>query len=177
MCRLVLVVAVLPFTACAPLAFSTEVKGETVVLGNAMQPTLNVFPAIGGMNDLDFNANREFLNASVKRENVSAVSVQSVTVKILTPENQDFSFLESLQLVAQATDNSAVFAEKLDIRTLDLTAPTPTLTMDVKPVDLAPYVTAPIMSIVMRGKGKTPVGDTRLEVKVKLFVSASAKRQ
>ena len=39
-------------------------------------------------------------------------------------------------------------------------------------VDLAPFITAPIVSVVVRGKGTQPPKDTRLEVKLKLRVSA-----
>lgn len=165
------------FAACAPLTFSTEVKGEAVVLGNAMPVALNVFPSLGGMSDLDFNANREFLNAAVTRDNVSAVVVESVNVKILSPSDQDFTFLDTLQLVARASDKEVLFAEKLNVKDVDLKAPNPTLALDIQLVDLAPYVSAPIMSIVMRGKGRQPLNDTRLEVKVKLRVSAAGTRK
>lgn len=174
MSRLLLVA--LLASACSPLTVGTEVKGEAVVLGNAMQAALNIFPTIGGMNDLDFNNSREFMAASITRDNVSSASVESVSVKILSPADQDFTFLDTLQFVARAGDKEEIFAERLAVKDLDLPAPSPTLAMDVKGVELAPFVGAPIMSIVMRGKGRQPPADTRLEVKVKLRVSAGTKR-
>lgn len=164
-------------SACSPLTVGTEVKGEAVVLGNPMQGALNIFPTIGGMNDLDFNNSREFMQASITRANVSAASVESVSVKILSPSDQDFRFLETLQFVARAGDKEEIFAERSGVKDLGLEAPSPTLAMDVKLVDLAPFVSAPIMSIVMRGKGTQPPNDTRLEVKVKLRVSAAAAKR
>lgn len=176
MSRLALSAAVALISGCAPLTFGTEVKGEAVVLGSAMPGALNVFPAIGGMNDLDFNNSREFMNASITRDNVSAASVESVSVKILSPADQSFAFLDTLQFVARAGDKEEIFAERFEVKDLGLEPPSPTLAMDVKLVDLAPFVGAPIMSIVMRGKGRQPTTDTRLEVKVKFRVSAGAKR-
>ena len=158
---------------CGPLTFDTEVKGESVIPGNALAPPLNVFPSLGGLSDLDFNANREFQSHAVTRDRVTSVAVESVTFKLLSPSDQDFTFLNTVQLVARAGDKEVVFAEKLDIVDLPLPAPNPTLSLDLKAVDLTPFVTAPIVTVIMRGKGKQPPKDTRLEVKVKLRVSAT----
>lgn len=161
------------FAACSPLTFGTELKGEAVVTGNPLTPPLNVFPSLGGLNDLDFNSNREFQNQKVTRASVSSVIVEGVTLKILSPSDQNFTFLTSVQLVARAGDKEVLFAEKLNVGELALAAPNPTLALDLKTADLTPFVTAPLMSVVLRGKGQYPQKDTRLEVKVKLRVSAS----
>ncbi len=158
---------------CGGFTFGTEVKGEMVITGNAARPPLNVFPALGGLNDLDFNANREFQNERVTRDRVTGVAVESVTFKVLSPSDQDFTFLNSLQLVARAGDQELLFADKQNIDGLALMAPNPALSLELKMVDLTPFVTAPIVSLVLRGKGTQPTKDTRLEVRVKLRVSAS----
>jgi hypothetical protein len=158
---------------CGPLTFGTEVKGESVIPGSSLALPLNVFPSLQGLNDLDFNANREFQIQGVTRDRVTGVAVESVTFKILSPSDQDFTFLNTVQLVARAGDKEVVFAEKVDIADLPLPAPNPTLSVDLKSVDLTAFITAPIITVVLRGKGKQPPKDTRLEVKVKLRVSAS----
>lgn len=173
MARLLSSALIFVLAGCGSLTFGTELKGESVITGNMLMPALNVFPAVGGLNDLDFNANREFQNAKVSREAVTNVAVESVTFKILSPSDQDFSFLQQIQLVARAGDQETTFAEKLNIKDLTPPAPNPTLLLDLKSVDLTPFITAPIVTIVLRGKGNQPLKDTRLEVKVKLRVSAS----
>ncbi len=173
MARLLSSALVFALTGCGPFTFGTEVKGESVVAGNLLAPPLNVFPSIGGMNDLDFNANREFQNDKVTRDRVTHVDVESVTFKILSPLDQDFSFLQSLQVVARAGDLELLFADKVNIGDLPLTAPNPILALDVREVDVTPFITAPLVTVVLRGKGNQPSKDTRLEVKVKLRISAS----
>lgn len=160
-------------TACGPVTFGTEVTGESVIVGNAQQPPLTVLPSIGGFNDLDFDTTQEFQAQKVTRTSVKNISVESATLRIVSPADQTFAFLKTVQLVARAGDNEVVFAEKLDVAALALPAPNPTLDLDVKGVNLTPYFTAPIVTVLLRGKGTQPAKDARIEVKLKFRVSAS----
>ena len=174
MSRLLNSALILVLAGCGPLTFGTEVTGQTVITGSTLSPTppRTVFPSIGGFNDLDFTTNREFQNQNVTRSNVSSISVESVTFKIISPSEQTFSFLQTAQLVARAGDKELQFAEKVDIGNLLLAAPNPTLTLDLNEVDLTPFIKAPLVTFVLRGKGNQPLKDTRLEVKLKLHITA-----
>ena len=114
MARLLSSALIFVLAGCGPLTFSTELKGETVVLGNMLMPPISVFPSLAGLTDLDFNSNREFQAQRVTRDRVSAVAVESVTFKILAPLDQNFGFLTSVQLFARAGDKEILFAEKTD---------------------------------------------------------------
>ncbi len=159
--------------ACGPVTFGTEVTGESVIVGNSQQPPLTVLPSIGGFNDLDFNTTQEFQSQKVTRTTVTNIAVESATLRIVSPVDQSFAFLQNVQLVARAGDSEVVFAEKVDIASLELPLPNPTLDLDLRSVNLTPFFTAPIVTVLLRGKGTQPAKDARIEVKLKFRVSAS----
>lgn len=164
--------------ACSPNVFPVEVKGETTIQGDPspLPGLLSAFPNIGSFSNIDFNQSQEFQNQGVTKDQVSSVHVDHVDIKIVSPDTQDFSFLENLQFYASAADQEVLVAEKFGIDKQGLKAPNPVLKLDVKKdVDLAPFVTADKMSIIVRGKGRLPPQETRLEatvgvnVEVKIF--------
>ncbi len=160
-------------SACGPLTFTTEVTGEGVVPGSALGGLLGTFPQLGNLANMNFDNNQDFQNNKVTRDHVQTVKVQKITLNIVSPNDQDFSFLDTLQFVARTGDTESVVAEKKNIAGLGLKAPNPTLTMDLLPVDLANYVKAPTMSLVMRGTGHQPGKDTKIDAVVKLEIGAT----
>ncbi|HZA51568.1 MAG TPA: hypothetical protein VE549_12565, partial [Myxococcaceae bacterium] len=60
--------------------------------------------------------------------------------------------------------------EKHNIGTLGLRAPHPVLNLDVTGAELQPFVTAPSMSIVVRGNGRQPPQDTKIQAEIGLKV-------
>jgi hypothetical protein len=161
---------VLAATGCTANLFHTEVKGETTLQGNPVEGVLNTFPTIGNFTSLDFNENQEFKNQQIGKDQVSSVKVDSVKLKILSPIDQDFAFLDSLQFFAKSADEETLIAEKNGISELGLVAPNPVLLLDVKDVELKKHIAAPTMSIIVRGRGRNPPKDTRLEATVGLRV-------
>ncbi|MBX5482996.1 MAG: hypothetical protein IRZ16_14315 [Myxococcaceae bacterium] len=163
-------------SACNPNVFPVEVQGETTIPGDPspIPGLLNAFPGIGSFANIDFNQTQEFQNQGVTKDQVRSVHVDHVQIRILSPETQDFSFLENLQFFASAADQELLVAEKFGIDKLGLKAPNPVLELDVKKdVDLAPFVTAEKMSIIVRGKGRMPPQETRLEATVGVNVEVT----
>lgn len=169
--------ALLLLAACNT-GFPVEVKGDTTIQGDPspIPDVLSAFPNVGSFSNIDFNQTQEFQNQGVTKDQVKSVHMDHVQIKIVSPDTQDFSFLENLQFYARANDQEELVAEKIGIDKLGLKAPNPVLDLDVKKdVELAPYITAPSMSIVVRGKGRLPPQDTKLEatvgvnVEVKVF--------
>ncbi len=151
--------------ACGPIGFTTEVKGEGVVAGGgSLGGLLTMFPQLSSLSNIDFEQNQDFKNNNASREQVTSVTLKTMTLRIASPNDQDFSFLESVQFFARSGENEALFAQKTNVASAKLTAPTPTLVLDVLNVDLAQYVRSSTMSIVMRGTGRKPTQDTRIEV-------------
>lgn len=158
--------------ACGPLTFNTTVQGETVVPGNVLGGLLSVFPGFTGFGSIDFSQNQDFKNQKVERDHVRSVVVESLQVKVLSPSDQDFGFIDSLQFFARSGETEALFAEKLNVASLGIPTPNPVLNLDLPPADLAPFVREPAMSLVMRGRGRQPPTDVRLQATVKLRVQA-----
>jgi hypothetical protein len=167
--------ACLTLLACAPASFDTELKGETTVPAGPPGGTtvLNAFPAIASFAGLDFNQNQDFKNQGVAKEDVSSVHPKSLELRLLSPSDADFSFLDTLEFFAKAGDKEARIARKQDISRLALSAPHPVLKMEVEDAELQPFVAAPSMSIIVRGKGRMPEQEVRLQVIVVLDVGVS----
>jgi hypothetical protein len=166
------VCALLSLVACAPPSFVAEVKGEATVPGDptGISTVLDAFPAIGSFASLDFDQNQDFQNQGVTKEQVSSARLKSLQLKVLSPADQDFSFLDSLEFYAKAGDREVLVAQKKNIASLGLKAPNPVLDMDLMGAELQPFLTAPSMSISVRGKGRKPSKEVRLQADVKLDV-------
>ncbi len=158
--------------ACGPLQFETEVKGTTVVTGSTLGGLLGVFPGVSGFSNIDFTQNQDFQNNKTSRDHVTSVRLTSLQVKITSPSDGDFSFLDSLQFFVRAGDQESLVAEKTGIAGLKLPPPNPVLNFDILDLDLAKFVQQPTMSFIVRGKGRQPSKDTFLEATVKLRVQA-----
>lgn len=160
---------------CEPGTFYTEVKGQTTVEGDAspLSNILGAFPAIGSFSNMDFNANADFQREGVRTDQVSSVRVSALSLKIVTPGSQDFSFLEEISFHARVGDQEAEIAHKTDIGALGLEAPNPVLELEVTEAELQPFIAAPSMSIVVRGAGRVPPQDTTLEATARFRVQVT----
>ena len=156
---------------CGLTVFDTTVKAQTMIPGSTgLVKLLGDLGPLQGFSNIDFNNNQDFKNQGVKKSDVDSVKVTKFTLKIVSPSDQDYSFLKSLQFFAEADGKKVLLAEKLDIDKLGLKAPNPTVTFDVKDVELKPFVTAPSMSITTAGSGTQPNRDTTLEAAITLRI-------
>lgn len=155
---------------CEPGTFYADLQGETTVKGSPLPDILNAFSPIGSFTNVDFNANQDFQNAGITKDQVRSVTVSAFSLKITSPTTQDFSFLDSISFYAKVGETEALIAGKSHIASLDLPAPNPELILDLEPVELQPFVTASAMSIVVRGNGSVPRSDTTIQANVKLKV-------
>jgi hypothetical protein len=167
-----LAAAGLGLAACAPSSFITELKGESTVPAGPPGATtdLNAFPSISSFAGLDFDKNQDFKNQGVSKGDVTSAKVKSLTLKVLSPNDQDLTFLDSVEFFARAGDREERIARRQDISRLNLRPPNPVLTLDVDDTELQPFVSAPTMSIIVRGRGRMPERDVRLQAVVTLEV-------
>ncbi|MBN1206019.1 MAG: hypothetical protein JXB05_13965 [Myxococcaceae bacterium] len=165
--------ACLTLVACAPASFETELKGETTVPAATPGGTtvLNALPAISSFAGLDFNQNQDFKNQGITKDEVGSVKPQSIELRLLSPSDADFGFLDTLEFSAKAGDQEARFARQQDISRQRLNAPNPVLKLEREDVELQPFVAAPSMSIIVRGRGRLPEQEVRLQAVVVLSVS------
>ena len=164
--------SLLLLAACGAPSFSAEVRGETVVPGDPspLAGVLNSLPAIGSFTSLDFNEHQAFKNQGITKDEVSSVRVSSLRLRILSPDGQDFAFLDEVRFFAKAGNQEVLIAEALDVAQR---SPGQELRLDVRDVELQPYVTAPSMSILVRGRGRVPAQDVRLQAVVTLDVKVN----
>jgi hypothetical protein len=168
-----LTAASLGLAACAPASFTTQVRGETTVPAGPSggdAPPLNAFPAVSAFAGLDFDENQDFKNQGLSKDEVTSARVQTLTLEVVSPSDQDFSFLNELEFFARAGDREARIASKRNISQLNLRPPNPVLTLDLDDVELQPFIAAPSMSFIVRGRGDMPARDVRLRVVVTLEV-------
>lgn len=156
--------------ACGPVPFTTELKGEAVIQGSPLGQAFNMFPPLSGFANFDFDSNQDFKNNDATRAQVKSMKVTQVTLRIVSPPTQGFSFLESIELSAKSGDLEQKVASKAGIDVLGLGAPNPTLKLDVVDVELVGFLRAPSMSIITRGTGHQPAQETRVEATVKFQV-------
>lgn len=100
--RLLALWVVLAFTGCGPIMFSTDLKGQATVQGSALGQLLSVFPQVGGFADLNFDQNADFKNNNAQRQHVKSMKATSFTITIVSPNSQDYAFLDSIEFAAKA---------------------------------------------------------------------------
>jgi hypothetical protein len=171
------VYALLSLVACSPPGFVAEVKGETTLPASSQGGgnPLDAFPALSGFSNLDFNQNQDFQNQGITKDQVGSARLSSLQLKVSAPPDQDLSFLDTVEFYARAGDREVLMASKQNISALGLKAPYPVLTLEVKNVELQPFVSAPSMSISVRGTGRMPSQEVRLMADVKLQVTVRAR--
>jgi hypothetical protein len=165
------VCALLSLVACGPASFVAEVKGETTVPAGppGVSSLLEAFPSVAGFSGMDFDQNQDFQNQGVSKDQVASAKLKSIQLRILTPTDQDFSFLDTLEFYAKAGEREVLVAQKRNIASLGIKAPNP-LELDLMGVELQPFLTAPSMTLSVRGKGRMPSREVRLQADVKLDV-------
>lgn len=157
-------------SACGPITFTTDVKGEGVVPGSALGGLLSAFPSLGSLAAINFDENQDFKNNDASRDRVSSLKVETFSLRIVEPADQDFGFLDNIEVYAKGGDVEKLVASKIGISMLNLPAPNPTLQLDMSNNELVEVMAAPTVSIILRGKGRQPPRDTRLEAKARLRV-------
>jgi hypothetical protein len=165
-CLVVAAALALSACNCSPSGFSMTFKGDGTVEGNAAGGDLKQMPAFTGLSSLDLDQTPEFKSQGVTRSQLQSFKVVAVKLKVTSPGDQDFSFLDSVQLYARAGDKEVLVAQRSGIADLKLQAPNPEIVLDVSGEELRDLLGTPTLSLIARGKGRNPPKETRLEANV-----------
>lgn len=169
--------ALLFVCGCQLNSFDSSLVGETTIPGTssvAPQP-LSAIPPFASFSRIDFAQNPDFQTNDVSPAEINSAKVASLDLKIVSPNDSDFGFLDDVEFYARSGDTSTLIAEKHGIAALGLRAPNPTLSLDVTGADLTPYIHDGPFSIEVKTNGRTPEHDTHLratvnfEFRVKVF--------
>jgi hypothetical protein len=144
----------------------TQEAQATITGGSLLGQVLNTFPPMQGFNSFDFSQSQDFKNENAHKDQVRSARLKSFTLQITSPGDQDFSFLDSIEFSAEADGTTSWVARELDIGSLGLKAPTPTLVLDLNDVELEKMVKADRMSITTKASGRQPPKDTTLTARV-----------
>jgi hypothetical protein len=149
--------------------FETDVKGSATVQGSPLGGLLNVFPQAAGFSNLNMTQTQDFKNQGVKKEDVKSVKLKKVTLTLTSPTGADFSWLTSLRISAKTGSQSEEIAFKDGI---DKLPKSNVLELELKPVELKPYVVADEMSMTTEASGKQPAQDSTIDVVARFGVDA-----
>ncbi len=147
-------------TACSP-SFDVHVSSKTTVQGSALGQLSQFFPpgAFAGFAGMDLSQTSDFKNAGISKDQVSSVKLKSLTLKIVSPSGATFDWLNSIKFNV-TTDGQPT---KEVAKDTSVSHSASSLSLAVDDVELAPYVTAPRMSLTTDANAVQPSEDTQIE--------------
>jgi hypothetical protein len=163
------------FSAAALLGLSTcTIEIHPGVDGTATVPQATIVDqllqslAFTGLDQIDLSD--DFQNQGVTKDEVSSVSISSMTISVTSPQGATLDFIKSLSFSASADGQPDV-----EIAHIDSVPPGATkIELDIDPgVELAPYVVAPSMTLTAQVTGSHPSQDTTLAAHVDFNVAAN----
>jgi hypothetical protein len=157
---------------CDGNSIPVELSGQTTVAGDPLSAgaALTRIPAIGSFSSIDLDKHPELKLQGVTRDGVQSLKVDHLQVKIVSPPDQGFDFLDEVRFFASSGNQETEVAGKSNISKLGLAPPHPVLVLEPTQVELRPFLAAPTLGLVVRGSGRVPPQDVRLEALVRMRV-------
>jgi len=152
--------AVLAAAGCGA-TFDVTQKSSTTVPGGGLLQNL-ASGAFGDFTSLDLSSSQEFKNQGVSKDQVDSVKIKRFSLAVTSPPDGTLEFLDRIAFSVTADGQTTRRVAHKDsipdaARTVDL---------DLDGVELAPYVTAPKMSLTTDSTAHAPSRDTVLEATV-----------
>jgi len=166
------VLAALALSSCGLTEFGVTQQGQATIPGaSLLGQLLGDLPAMQGFTSFDVSQSQEFKNQNAEKGLVQSARLSSLEIQITAPDDADFGFLDSLEFWAEANGDKVRVAHASGIASLGLSAPNPTLTLEVDDVELAPFVKAETMSLTSKVSGRQPTKTTTLKATAVFRVS------
>lgn len=124
--------------------------------------------SLGGFDDLSVNVDQELANQGVAPGDIATVYV--VELSLSTPDGEDLTFLENLDIFVTAPGLEQARIAHLS----DFPPGATSVEMELDGVDLTPYVVAESMTITTAAEGTLPEDDTTIDVFMAIDVEATA---
>lgn len=157
----------LALTGCGLDHVDVSAKADAVVPAATPLDTLLATLDFPGMQQIDFS--ESLANQGVSRSDVDAVHEKSFTLTVTAPSDGSFDFLDSIAFYAEADGQPRVRIAHVD----SVPRGSRELLLQIDDVDLAPYVTAPKMTIASDVKGHLPAKETHVHAEVVLDVDVN----
>jgi len=163
--QLALLVSVLAVISCGPPSFDLDVEADATIDGGGLLTSLFP-PAFTGFSGFDISESSTFQNQGITREQVASVTLKALTLTTTAPSSANFDFLDSITFSVEADGQS----RKIVARISSVTKSQKSITLNIEPVELVPYVTAEKMSLVTDATGRPPPDDTTVHAKATFTV-------
>jgi hypothetical protein len=141
-------------TIDVPITSSTTVKGGTLFQNLLSQ-------SFGDFTSIDLASSAEFKNAGIDKDDVESVRLSGLTLTVTAPAGGTLEFLDEVAFYVEAEGLPKVKVAEAAAVPDSAT----TLALTTTNVELAPYVTAPKLSLTTETKAHAPRSDTTLEAR------------
>lgn len=168
--RFLMVASIVTLTSCSSLAtFEITETAEAHIEKGSLLEQLVGSMGFGDFLSMDVTANQELQNSGVQKRHIESVSLQSLTLVIVDPaQDQGFDFIESLEFSIDSPGSEpARIAYGGPFEETDKS-----VELSVESVELAPYATDASMDITTDVTGRRPDHDTTVEAQMVLEVVA-----
>ncbi len=157
-CSVALVLASLVSLSCSP-AFDVHVSSQATIQSGGLVSELLPADAFPQFVALDLSQTQDFKNSGIKKSEVKSVELTSLTLKIVSPRGATFSFLHGIAFSVETDGQPTREVAHQD----SIPASATSVSLAVDGVELAPYVTAPHMTLSTSATGVPPSQDTTIE--------------
>jgi hypothetical protein len=141
---------------CHP-SFDVTVTGQTTVMASPIPVSL-IPLNFAGFGGIDLSQTQDFRNQGITKSEIQSVKLVSVKLDISSPSGANFDFLTSVSFDVSADGEPQ--AEVASLASVPRGATE--LNLTVENVELAPYVTAPSMSVTSNAQGELPDQNTTI---------------
>lgn len=164
------VAAALAGSACIPVvSFDVPLSAETTVeQASLFEEFLSL--GFGDFASIELSTTEEFQNNDVRREQVTAARLTSLTLSIARPQGANFDWLDEIAFSVEADDLTQV-----DVANATIDDDTVVFSCDLEDVDLAPFVRAPTFAITTTTTARRPPQDTTVRVDMNFAIAAEVQ--
>lgn len=157
------------FAGCQPaVEFDVEVEGEAVVqAGSALEQLLGEFPAFDSFLSFDIADTQEFENHETTKAHVQEAYITLIRLSVVNPENATFDFLDEITFYVQSPNHP-----KEQVATKSVPNGANTVDLDLRDIDVAPYVKDDTFSVTTAATGSRPSRDTTVRAEMVVHVLA-----
>lgn len=160
MVRMLTLASLLLLTGCG-VTFDVPVESSATIKGGGLFSAF-LPSAFADFTSLDLSQSQSFKNAGVGKNDVDSVKLKEAVLEIESPAGATLEFLDALTFYVEADGvPKTKIASKADIPD-NATR----ITLDVEDVELAPYVTAPSMTVTTDTTAHAPKKDTTIRAKL-----------
>jgi hypothetical protein len=154
---------------CEPaVEFDVDVDGEAVVQrGTALETLLGSFPVFDSFVAFDVSDTREFENHQTTKDHVREARITRITLSVVDPEDATFDFLDEITFFVESPQHP-----KEQVATKAVPSGARTVDLELRDIDVAPYVKDETFSVTTSASGRRPSQDVTVGAHMRLRIRA-----